>query len=144
MKQYKVSLPDELYERLAAAGTKSGRSLSDEIRTRIELSLERDAVEEPMRDLLYAVERLGRLFRLDTGFDWAATLKGRQAMALAITEILEGEAPKHKSLAVEDLFGPLDPTTVAHMLARHYRNFIKTRDETDQELRRIHKERGKS
>lgn len=67
MKQYKVSLPDELYERLAAASEKSGRSLSDEIRTRIVQSLEGDQHTRIMAD---AVVLIAAEVEKETGERW--------------------------------------------------------------------------
>jgi hypothetical protein len=128
---------------LDKASTESGRSVAEEIWERLSWSFEQDVADKPMAELLFAVRELGQLFHSDTGLDWHTTLKGREALALAIKEVLESEAPK-QGAAVEDLFGPLDPTTVAHMLARHYRRFIERRNETERELRGLHKERGKS
>jgi hypothetical protein len=70
MRQYKVSLPDELYARLQAAMAKSGRSLSDEIRTRIEQSIDRDAVDKHTRDFLDGLALMPAVVELQTGATW--------------------------------------------------------------------------
>jgi hypothetical protein len=54
MKQFKIVLPEDLRARLDAAIAKSGRSIADEIRTRVEQSLDLDdaAVDKPTREFL--------------------------------------------------------------------------------------------
>jgi hypothetical protein len=129
MQQLKISLPDGTRAALDEASAKSGRSLAEEIRERLAWSFEYEALEKPTRDLLYAVKELGALFPLDTGHDWATTLKGRQALGLTIQGFLESGAPTDGG-ATEDLFGPGDPQTVSRILLRHFERYLKTKAET--------------
>lgn len=59
-----------LYERLAAASAKSGRSLSDEIRTRIEPSLELDALDKPTREFFERIALMPAEIERETGIAW--------------------------------------------------------------------------
>ena len=124
MQQLKISLPDGLRAALDEASAKSGNSLAEEIRKRLWLSFEYDQLPEPRRALVEAVKDLCALFGPATGYEWSATLKGRQTLALAIKEVLESEAPKHGG-AAEDLWEPGDPSTAARMLVRYYRRALE-------------------
>jgi hypothetical protein len=139
-RQLAVALPPETRSHLEEAAAAAGHSLAEEIRRRLTFTI----VDQPTHDLLAAVKVLTGLFQIDVGHDWHVTLKGRQTLARAIQEILESGAPKHGSLAVEELFGPLDPPTAAHMLVRRYRQFLKTQEQTDREIRRLNDEGSKS
>jgi hypothetical protein len=136
----KISLPDGTRAALDAASAQSGKSLAEEIRERLAWSFEADVSPGPMRDLLFAVRQLGRLFYIDTGRNWHETLKDRQAMALAIKEIVDSGEPTNPS----GTGAPGDPPSVAHILVRHFQRFMEAREETDREIRRLYKERGKS
>jgi hypothetical protein len=138
MRQLKISLPDGTRSALDEASAKSGRSLAEEIRERLAWSFEYEGLEKPTRELLYSVKELAALFQLDTGQDWAATLKGRLALGLTIQRFLESGAPKHGG-AAEDLFGPGDPETVSRMMLRHFERYLKTKEETERDLRKLHK-----
>lgn len=68
MKQLKVGLDDALRSQLEAAAARSGRSLADEIRQRLEWTLDLEPVEdESTRELARAVTRLAAEIELETG-----------------------------------------------------------------------------
>jgi plasmid stability protein len=125
MQQLKISLPDGIRAALEEASAKSGRSLAEEIRERLAWAFKREALADPTRALVGHVEELGALFEPATGYEWSATLKGRQTLALAIQEVLESEAPKHGGAAE----GPGDPSTAARMLVRYYRRNLEIREQ---------------
>jgi hypothetical protein len=136
MQQLKISLPDGTRAALDEASAESGRSLAEEIRERLGWSFEYERLDKPTRELLFAAKELAAMFQPDTGENWSETLKGRQALGLTIKGYLESGAPKHGG-AAEDLFGPGDPQTVAHMLLRHFERLLETREETARDLRKM-------
>jgi TraY domain len=89
MKQYKVSLPDELHQRLVAASDKSGRSLSDEIRTRVEESLNRDALDKVSRDWADLVQAIATEIHKETGQHWHKHAGAWEAFQAAMKPALE-------------------------------------------------------
>jgi plasmid stability protein len=69
-KQFKITLPDDLRARLEAAAAKSGRSIADEIRVRVEAALKRDELDKPTRDLLEGLALFPAEIALETGAAW--------------------------------------------------------------------------
>jgi plasmid stability protein len=68
-KQLKVSLPDELRARLDAASAKSGRSVAEEIRSRVEASFA-EAADQPTHDFLRGVALMAAEIARETGAVW--------------------------------------------------------------------------
>jgi hypothetical protein len=107
MKQLKVALSDDLRARLDAATARSGRSLADEIRRRVELSLEIDAEGGPTAALAQAVLDLAALVYIDTGQNWYSHAAAHWAFRTALTAWLQRRRP-----AGERKFAPGDlPST---------------------------------
>jgi hypothetical protein len=94
MRQYKVSLPDELYARLTAAIAKSGRSLSDEIRTRVEQSLDRDVVDKPTRDFLDRLVPMPAEIERELGVKWHKHAGAWETFLEAIRDELAQKQPQ--------------------------------------------------
>jgi hypothetical protein len=69
-RQLGVALDDRLREQLDALAAQGGRSIADEIRQRVERTLEQDAIEAPTRTLMAAIERLAVLVGRQTGRPW--------------------------------------------------------------------------
>lgn len=84
MKQLKVALPETLRVLLLTSAERSGRSLADEIRTRLERTYSEDTIDEPTRALLYGVEHLARLVQVQTGHEWHVHPVASDALLAAI------------------------------------------------------------
>jgi predicted DNA-binding protein len=95
MKQLKVALPDDLRARLDDASEKSGRSVAEEIRVRLETSLERDVdVDKPSTDFLENVARMAAEIARETGANWHQHAGAHEVLTLAIQQWLEPLKPK--------------------------------------------------
>ena len=81
MKQLKVALPDDLRARLETASSKSGRSLADEIRVRVEASF---AADEPTGRFIEGVARISAEIELETGAAWHKHAGAHETFAQAI------------------------------------------------------------
>jgi hypothetical protein len=122
MRQLKVSLPDDLRAKLDKASERSGKSLGDEIRTRLESSFQEDGVDEPTRDLIEAVKWISEEIQRQVQIPWYFTVKSKQAMSAALQTWFEIINPMSSEPAASqpDLFGPDDPPTLGRSVARHY------------------------
>jgi hypothetical protein len=94
MKQLKVALPDELRAQLDAASAKSGRSVADEIRTRVERSLELDALDRPTRDFIVGVALMPAEIERETAAAWHKHAGAWAAFRQAIISRLKRLEPK--------------------------------------------------
>jgi hypothetical protein len=95
MKQMKVALPDDLRGRLDAASAKSGRSVAEEIRTRLETSFERDVdADQPTRDVVEAVAAMAAETELEMGSAWHKDASAHFVFVEAILNRLERFRPK--------------------------------------------------
>jgi hypothetical protein len=95
MKQMKVALPDDLRARLDAASKKSGRSVAEEIRARVEASFARDVVvDKPTRDFLEGLALLPAEIELETGAAWHKHPGSHEAFVQAILSRLIRYKPK--------------------------------------------------
>jgi hypothetical protein len=95
MKQMKVALPEELRARLDAASEKSGRSVAEEIRARVEASFTRDAVvDKPTRDLFEGLALLPAEVEFETGAAWHEHAGAHETLTQAIISRLEALKPK--------------------------------------------------
>jgi hypothetical protein len=116
MKQYKVSLPDDLYARLEAARVKSGRSLSDEIRTRVERSLELDAGDKSTRDFVEGVMLMPAEIEKETGVAWhkhaGAWAAFRQAIVSRLQRFKPGGTTAFGKRPHQAIPGPDDPEAI--------------------------------
>lgn len=149
MKQLKVSLPDDLRARLEAAAAKSGNSLGEEIRHRIEQTLEKDVRGAVIGVLLDDIEQLAELVKFDVGQDWHATAGAHAVFRSAVLALIEQHRPKGAPVfgAVRDLLGAGisksdDPDTIGRALVRHLDRLKQVRRETMQELIRRQKGKG--
>ena len=94
MKQLKVALPDDLRARLETASSRSGRSLADEIRARVEASFAQEAVDKPTRDFLEGVALMPAEIELETGAAWHKHAGAHAVFTQAILSRLEELKPK--------------------------------------------------
>src|SRR5271170_5294584 len=93
MKQFKVSLPDELREILDAASESSGQSLAEEIRNRLERTFADEAKSDAQtRELASNILELAALIRRHSKVDWHQHTEVFAALKMAIDTYLDGRA----------------------------------------------------
>jgi hypothetical protein len=108
MKQIKVSLPDDIRRQLEEAATDAGNSLSEEVRTRIEDSLEDDVIDLETRKLMAGINALARLVKVQTGHNWYDHAAANCVLRHAISARLE----RMKRGTEEAVFNPGELPTV--------------------------------
>lgn len=95
MKQMKVALPDDLRARLDAAAEKSGRSVAEEIRARLQTSFERDVdLDKTSRDFLEGVAAMPAEIELEMGSAWHKDASAHFVFGEVILNRLERFKPK--------------------------------------------------
>jgi len=70
MQRLKIALPDELRAQLDAASAKSGRSVAEEIRSRVEATFALETVDKSTRDFIAGIARMPAEIELETGAAW--------------------------------------------------------------------------
>jgi predicted DNA-binding protein len=86
--QYKITLGDELRARLNAASERSGRPVSEEIRARLEQSLEGEVFDKPTLDFAAAVLDVAREVEIETEAPWHADAGAYRTLQRAIRMVL--------------------------------------------------------
>ena len=94
MQRLKVALPDDLRAQLDAASKKSGESVAEQIRRRIEASFAREAADEPTRDFLERVALMPAEIELETGAAWHKHAGSHETFVQAILSRLDALKPK--------------------------------------------------
>jgi len=94
MQRLKVALPDDLRAQLDAASAKSGQSVAEEIRNRVEASFAREAADKPTRDFLQGVALMPAEIELETGANWHQHAGAHEVLAQAIRARLDELKPK--------------------------------------------------
>jgi hypothetical protein len=120
-----VALSDYLRRKLAATSAAANVSVAEEIRRRLEMSFENDALDDQTQHLVSAAIWIAGDITLQAGAYWHATQKGRQAVAAGIRLYIETMLPPVQAGAGEDPFGPDDPETLGRASARHYQRQVK-------------------
>jgi hypothetical protein len=133
-----VVLPPEVLDRLR----QSERGVSEEIRRRIALTLEQDAIDPATRELLAAVTWIAGELHRQSRASWHAFPKAHEALSVAIQTWLEMVKPKEPGGAANDLLSPDDPPTLGRSIARHYQRFKAEMEKTDRELRNLSQGKG--
>ena len=100
MQRLKIALPDDLRARLDAASAKSGKSVAEEIRSRVEASFAQ-AADQPTYDFLRGVALMVGEIELETGAPVWQHAGAHETLARAIQMRLEVLKPKG-SLAFGD------------------------------------------
>jgi hypothetical protein len=127
MQRLKIALPDELRARLDAASAKSGRSVAEEIRSRVETSFAQEAVDKPTRDFLEGVPEMAIATELEMGSAWHKHAGAHYAFGEVISTRLERFRPKGpiemppqnaRPLATVTPVGKKDAKSLLEMLAR--------------------------
>lgn len=104
MERINVSLPPELRGQLDAASAESGKSVADEIRSRLEWVFRLDGfepVDNPTLDLLSGIARIAADLVRETGSAWHAHAGTHSALRQAIRSRLERVRPEG-----DPAFGP--------------------------------------
>jgi hypothetical protein len=123
VQQLKVLLPPELRTALDAAAAKSGKSLAEEIRQRLERTFAEDGLDESTRGLVAAVKWLSA--DISTRARWNKSSKAREALSLAIATVMNAAAMTDDKAA--KTFDPLadeDVATLARAMARHFLTYV--------------------
>jgi hypothetical protein len=95
MKQMKVALSDELRARLDAASAKSGQSVAEEIRSRVETSFKQEAIlDKPTSDFLTGVALMSAEITRECGAAWFEHAGAFEVFRQAILSRLEEFKPK--------------------------------------------------
>src|SRR5262249_30872751 len=90
MKQMKIALPDDLRARLDAASARSGRSIAEEVRVRVEASFARDIVADvATRDFVEGLTLMPAEVAPECGANWYEHAGAHQALTRAILRRLE-------------------------------------------------------
>src|SRR5262245_47223368 len=115
MKQLKVSLPDELRAEIEEAAAKAGHSLGEEIRQRLERTLQDDGIDPATRKLMAAIGDLHVLARSQPNHSWhqqpAAHRVFRHAIVARLARLrptgepvfAPGDLPDHPLVASQDV-----------------------------------------
>jgi plasmid stability protein len=114
--QLSIAVDSELREELEKRAAASGRSVAEEIRQRLTLSLDYERnFDEQTRRLGYDLMSLARNVRANSGFDWHAHPKAHEALTEAIRVFLQiATRPEVQNAP----WGPDDPKTLGRTLAR--------------------------
>jgi hypothetical protein len=115
----------------------SERGLSEEIRERIERTLEWDTHDEPTRELAADIMGIAHELNRQTGVAWHTNSVAHDALAAAVQLLLENTKPPAGSAAVSDLFVG-DPRTRGRSVAQFYLRIKAENEKTRQELLRRH------
>jgi len=139
-RQLSIAVDPELREELEKRAAASGRSVADEIRHRLTLSLHyEEEFDQQTRFLGYDLMSLARDVRINSRFDWHAHPKAHEALTEAIRLWLEAATPPEVQNAP---WGPDDPKTLGRTLARSRRlgkQVAETRPAFDAAMREIRK-----
>jgi predicted transcriptional regulator len=118
MKQLKISLPDDLREKLYEVAVASGKSVAGVIRTSIERDLNRREYPET-HELVEAVDWLARNIYWDLGAWWFENALARRALAAAIDEYMLAKQPSELK-PVDDNRQDESPSTLGRAFAKAY------------------------
>jgi hypothetical protein len=129
--QVPIGFGPEMRARLEAAAAAAGRSLAEEVRTRIERSFVNDDRDPALRTLLADLAEVAALVRADTGGAWDKNAASHAVFRAAVLALLAEHEPQGPAMfgAVRDLLGARvlgeddDPASVGRAIARfHLRN----------------------
>ena len=139
-RQLSIAVDPKLCEELEKLAAASGRSVAEEIRRRLTLSLHyEEEFDEQTRFLGYDLMSLARDVRINSRFDWHAHPKAHEAFTEAVRVWLEVTTPPEVQ---NEPWGPDDPKTLGRTLARSRRlrkQAAETRPAFDAAMREIRK-----
>jgi hypothetical protein len=126
-RQLGVALDDQVRALLENLASKSDRSIADEIRNRIERTIDQDVFDPATRKLGLAIMELAHGIQENSGCRWYEQPKAHEALAEGVTTLIEGLKPP---ATAEDQWGPDDPRTVGRLLAR---STLRRREEAERD-----------
>jgi len=91
--QYKITLGDDLRARLDRASKQSGRPVSDEIRARLEQSLDDELFDKQSRDLTASVLNAAREVEIEIGKAWHKHAGAHRTFRRALLRVLSKWRP---------------------------------------------------
>jgi hypothetical protein len=94
MQRLKIALPDDLRARLDAASARSGQSIAEEIRSRVEASFARDAADKPTRDFLEGLALMPAEIARELNAAWHEHAGAHEALRQAILSRLKVLRPE--------------------------------------------------
>ena len=97
MQRLKIALPDELRARLDAASVKSGQSVAEEIRSRVEASFAREVADATTRDFLEGVALMPAEIEREFGAAWDRHAGAHEMFTQTILARLKLLKPKGSS-----------------------------------------------
>jgi hypothetical protein len=106
LERFKFSLSPATRANLEAVAAVSGKSVADEIRTRLQRSFEEDAIDPPLRELREALANLAALVRIDCGAEWHSSPSAYTEFAAALMQRLAGYMPPAQDAEASDLQQP--------------------------------------
>jgi hypothetical protein len=92
-RQLAVALPEEARSHLETAAKASGRSIAEEIRRRLALTFEQDALDPVTREMLEGLERIAASLRQVFGAEWYADSRVHEGFMNAVAQRLDRYAP---------------------------------------------------
>jgi hypothetical protein len=109
--QLTVALPPETRIHLTETARAEGRSIAEEVRQRLNKTIEWDKLDPVTVELIEGLERIATLLRTDFGAEWHDNPRAHEAFVTAVNQRLGAYAPPPEQLrtAASELFGPLDP-----------------------------------
>jgi hypothetical protein len=119
MQRLKIALPDELRARLDAASAKSGQSVAEEIRNRVEASFAREAADQPTADFLEGMGRAAAEIEREVGAAWRKNAFAHEVLKQVILlrlELLKPEAPSILGDRPHATIDDDDPSRLASMI----------------------------
>jgi hypothetical protein len=140
----KIVLPQEIRAQLDKAVAKSGNSLGEEIRVRLQKSFDDDQHDDQTRELAADIVALAEDVKHHKRFSWHGHEKAREAFFEAIKDWLAGLKPprdlRSKTVpgASDLMWGDDDPATLGRSIARARRRFKAEIKKNTEELRKRH------
>jgi hypothetical protein len=120
--QLTVALPPEVRIHLDAAAKAGDRSIAEEVRRRLDKTIQSDRRDPVTTELIEGLEHIAALLRLDFDREWYENARAHEAFVTALNQRLAGYAPPplEGSAAVDlGLVGPTDPPeTIGRMRER--------------------------
>jgi hypothetical protein len=128
--QFKITLGDELREKLDEACSISMRSVAEEIRQRLEMSFDLQGDERTL-DLIYAMLFLAQAIELDFDRPWWRNEKARSAFLAAVADqitsyAIDSAEPPSRTQRKQVTDDP--PDVIGRTLARNYRRTVSPVD----------------
>jgi len=145
-RQVAVALPPETRSRLEAAAAAAGRSVAEEIRRRINLTILAEEHDPETRELAADIQQLAEWVNREKGFNWHSHDKARETFIAIVKLWLDGLKPPaslktHREkprVGVSALmWGDDDPATLARSIVRNYRRFKDEIKKSTEEMQNL-------